>query len=126
VESKVARYAVVGVRSGAEFWDEALTAAEHVDGGAGYQGEHFYFASPAQLFATYTQNRWLLIEKLQQTGPSSLRSLARTMGRDVKRVHEDVAVLLEEGIVERTGDGKLIVPFETISIEAKLRASKAA
>jgi predicted transcriptional regulator len=91
-----------------------------------YQGEQHSFARISQLFAVFTPKRWELIERLQATGPSSLRGLARALGRDVKRVHEDVAVLLDEGIVERTEDEKLIVPFETISIEAKLRAPKAA
>ena len=49
----------------------------------------FTFASPALLFRVLTPKRWELIERLQALGPSSLRGLARELGRDVKRVHED-------------------------------------
>ena len=70
--------------------------------------------------------RWILIEKLQQLGPSSLRGLARAVDRDVKRVHEDVAALLEDGIIERNEQKKLFVPFASVRIEFSLFGSKAA
>jgi predicted transcriptional regulator len=86
-------------------------------------GDVFTFASPAQLFSVLTAKRWELIERLQAIGASSLRGLARALGRDVKRVHEDVAVLLEWGLVERTTNRKLIVPFTVIHADFDLRAA---
>ena len=35
----------------------------------------------------------------------SVRELARTVGRDVKRVHEDVVILAGLGLLERTESG---------------------
>ena len=86
-----------------------------------YQGESRSFATLSQLFALFTANRWQAIEKLQEIGPSSLRGLARALGRDVKRVHEDVDRLIEEGVIERTDDKKIYVPFEEIRFEASLK-----
>ena len=43
-----------------------------------------------------------------------MRSLARTLGRDVKRVHDDAAAMIEVGLIEKTEAGKLIVPFAEI------------
>jgi len=83
----------------------------------------FTFASPAQLFSVLTPKRWDLVERLQTIGAHSLRGLARQLGRDVKRVHEDVAILLEWGLVERTADRKLIVPFAVIHADFDLRAA---
>ncbi|MEO8883074.1 MAG: hypothetical protein ABI377_06650, partial [Devosia sp.] len=91
-----------------------------------YQGEFQGFASMKQLFAVFTPKRWELIQKLQEIGPSSLRGLARALGRDVKRVHEDAAALIEEGIIERNEQNKLVVPFDTIHIDVQLKTPSAA
>lgn len=86
-------------------------------------GDTFTFASPEQLFGVLTPKRWTLIERLQATGPSSLRALARALGRDVKRVHEDAAALLAWGLVERTPTGALHVPYDIIHADFDLRAA---
>ncbi len=83
----------------------------------------FTFSSPAQLFSVLSPKRWSLIERLQALGPSSLRGLARELGRDVKRVHEDVALLLDWGLVERTGDRKIVVPYSVIHADFDIRAA---
>ncbi|WP_242221345.1 transcriptional regulator [Shinella zoogloeoides] len=82
----------------------------------------FTFSSPAQLFSVISPKRWELIEHLQQVGPSSIRALARSLGRDVKRVHEDIVTLLDWGIVDRTDSGKVEVPFDVIHADFDLRA----
>jgi predicted transcriptional regulator len=82
----------------------------------------FTFSSPAQLFSVISPKRWELIEHLQQVGPSSIRALARSLGRDVKRVHEDIVTLLDWGIVDRTDSGKVEVPFDVIHADFDLGA----
>jgi predicted transcriptional regulator len=82
----------------------------------------FTFSSPAQLFSVISPKRWELIEHLQKIGPSSVRGLARSLGRDVKRVHDDVATLIEWAIVERTQEGKVCVPYDVIHAGFDLRA----
>ena len=82
----------------------------------------FTFSSPAQLFSVLSPKRWELIEHLQKLGPSSIRALARSLGRDVKRVHEDVVALADWGIIDRTDDGKIEVPFDVIHADFDLRA----
>lgn len=83
----------------------------------------FTFGSPALLFSVLTPKRWELIERLQAIGPSSLRGLARELGRDVKRVHEDAAAMLDWGFVERDEQGRLVVPYEIIHADFDLRAA---
>lgn len=90
-----------------------------------YQGEELSFASLRQLFDIFTAKRWEIVQLLQELGPSSLRGLARALGRDVKRVHEDVDVLIEENMIERTEDKKIYVPFEEIRFEASLKIKAA-
>jgi predicted transcriptional regulator len=83
----------------------------------------FSFSNASQLFAVFTPKRWDLIEKLQVIGPSSIRGLTRALGRDVRRVHDDVAVLVDWGIVERDETGKVFVPYDVIHIGADVRAA---
>lgn len=79
------------------------------------------FSSPSQLFSVITPKRWELIEKLQALGPSSVRGLARALGRDIRRVHDDVVAMIDWGLVERN-DGKVLVPYEVIHADFDLRA----
>ena len=58
----------------------------------------FTFSTPAQLFSVISPKRWELIERLQHIGPSTIRGLARELDRDIKRVHDDVTVLMEWGL----------------------------
>ena len=105
-----------------EMKESALRAFETGE----YQGEQHTFATLTQLFETFSPKRWELIQKLQTLGPSSLRGLARALGRDVKRVHEDAAALLAEGIIERNDEKKLFVPFDSFHIKVDLKTSAAA
>jgi predicted transcriptional regulator len=83
----------------------------------------FTFSSPAQLFSVLTPKRWELIEHLQKIGPSSIRGLARSLERGIKRVHEDVTALIEWGIIEKTEDGKICVPYDEIDADFTLKAA---
>ena len=82
----------------------------------------FTFSSPAQLFSVISPKRWELIEHLQKIGPSSVRGLARSLGRDVRRVHDDVTALCDWGIIERSEEGKVFVPYDVIHADFDLRA----
>lgn len=88
-----------------------------------YAGEHFDFESPAALFRVLTPKRWELIECLQKTGPLGVRALARALGRDVRRVHDDASAMIEVGMVEKTSDGKLAVPFGEIRADFVIRSA---
>jgi predicted transcriptional regulator len=85
-------------------------------------GDLLQFESPAALFRALTAKRWELIERLQTTGPTTVRGLARELDRDVKRVHEDVSTLIKYGLVVRTADRKICVPYEVIHADFDLRA----
>ena len=90
-----------------------------------YQGEIRSFESPAALFRVFSPARWTLIERLQELGPVSLRALARSLGRDVKSVHRDVKVLLDEEFIERDEAGRIHVPFARIHAEFEMAPAAA-
>jgi predicted transcriptional regulator len=82
----------------------------------------FSFSSHAQLFSVISPKRWQLIERLQHLGPITIRGLARTLDRDIKRVHDDVMAMIEWGLVERNEQGLVHVPYSVIHAEFDLKA----
>lgn len=88
-----------------------------------YQGEVFSFESPAALFRVLSPKRWEMLETLQARGPLGVRALARVLGRDVKRVHEEARTLLDTGLIEKDASGRLTVPFDRIHTEFDLGAA---
>ena len=52
-----------------------------------------------------------------------VRALARELGRDVKRVHEDAQAVLACGLIEKTAEGKLCVPFVEIRADFVMKAA---
>ena len=91
-----------------------------------YQGEFRSFESPAALFRVFTPARWMLIEALQASGPSSLRALARQLVRDVKSVHRDVHALMDQGLIEKDESGRFLVPFARIHTQFDMSAAPVA
>jgi predicted transcriptional regulator len=83
----------------------------------------FEFESPRALFTVLTPKRWGTDRALAGARRGQLRALARALERDVKPVHEDAAVLLECGLIERTANGRLHVPYEEIHTEFDLLAA---
>jgi predicted transcriptional regulator len=108
------RIATIHIQDGNGMIDRARTGALAAIRSGKYQGEHLGFESPAVLFRTLTPKRWELLARLQQTGPLGIRALGRELDRDFRRVHDDVAVLLRTGLVEKTEEGKVWVPFKEI------------
>jgi predicted transcriptional regulator len=50
-----------------------------------------------------SERRHELLRHLHQHPATSVRALARDLGRDYKRVHDDVAALVKAGLVEKDG-----------------------
>ena len=106
-------------------WRGALRAAGMRATARRYQGEVLNFESAGSLFGKLTERRWALVHALQGQGPMSVRELARRVARDVRRVHDDVRVLAELGLFERTDSGGVICPFEAVRIDMRLTATAA-
>jgi len=87
-----------------------------------YQGEWLSFSTPEQFFRELTPNRWQMVRQMMGAGVVGVRALARTLGRDVRRVHEDAAVLVELGMLERTEHGALCCPYGRIQIDMTMEA----
>jgi predicted transcriptional regulator len=78
------------------------------------------FESARTLFSMLTPARIDLLDTLRRTGPCSVYALAKQAERNYSNVHTDISQLIELGLVERTEDETVFVPFEEIDIRLPL------
>ena len=104
-------------------WRGALRAMAQAAKADTYQGEVLNFESPGHFFGQLSEKRWEIVRAAQGKGELSVRELARTVGRDVKRVHEDVVVLADLGLLERTEGGGVVCPYASMHIDMYLKAA---
>jgi predicted transcriptional regulator len=103
-------------------WKAALRAsAQKAFKAKSAQGDRLNFESPAAFFGQLTERRWAMVHALQGAGEVPVRELARRVGRDVKRVHEDAGVLVSLGLIERTERGGLLCSYDDIHVDMHLR-----
>ena len=81
------------------------------------------FATPELLWKVLTAKRWELLKALCGARSISIREAARRVGRDVKAVHGDVVALLNAGLLDRSEDGGIIFPYESVKVEFLLQAA---
>ncbi|MDY6774353.1 MAG: hypothetical protein SVS85_04080 [Candidatus Nanohaloarchaea archaeon] len=84
---------------------------------AGYSD--FYIMDQDAARRVLTERRLEIIGFLRKNEASSIRGLARNLGRDVKSVHHDLGVLFENGVIdfEEEADRKIpVVPFKRIFV----------
>lgn len=77
---------------------------------------HLSFESARTLFSELTPARVDLLGTLRRVGPCSVYALAKAAERNYSNVHSDVARLEELGLVERTEEGSVSVPFDSVEI----------
>ncbi len=81
------------------------------------QGAFISFESPQALWRALTPNRWSIIQTLTGRGPVGVRELARLLQRDVKGVHNDIQALVLIGVLEKTADGRLEFPYDSVHVD---------
>jgi len=78
--------------------------------------EHHLTFENWQTFArVMTANRLELLRHVHRTAPRSVLAVARALGRDYKRVHEDVEALVAAGLLDRDESG-LRAEYDAIQI----------
>ncbi len=106
-----------GARGFVAAWRAAEAGAE-----PGEAVERLVFEDLETLLRHLTPGRWRLLKTLRGAGPSSVRALAMKLDRDYKSVHGDVKRLEAVGLLERTDDQRVVVPWEIVVAELRLVA----
>lgn len=83
---------------------------------------HLNFEDLSGLLSILTPTSLELLRTLRQSGPFSVRALAKQVGRDYKNVHTNVASLEAVGLIERTKQGLVSAPWDVIDAHLRLVA----
>lgn len=73
-----------------------------------------------------SDNRRGIMQAMAGAGPLSIREIARRVGRDVRTVHSDVRLLHHAGVIAKTEDGRMILPYKIIKFDFTFDAQQAA
>lgn len=82
-----------------------LDAVARAEAGPFEPEEHLNFETWETLTSLMTSKRFALLRQLHARPEASVASLARTLSRDYKRVHEDVEALENAGLIQRGEQG---------------------
>jgi predicted transcriptional regulator len=66
---------------------------------------HLTFFNLESMLTTLSPKRLALLRQIHRQPAATVAELAKTLGRDYKRVHEDVTSLVDAGLLERDKDG---------------------
>jgi predicted transcriptional regulator len=100
-----------------------VQAWKRAEGGKHVEAEcKISFENLETLLKTLTSARWMLLKTLRKSGPMSIRSLTKELGRDYKNVNTDVGILEHIGLIERTEDNKVEVPWDIVEAKLQLAA----
>lgn len=84
-----------------------------------FEERHITFMELSEMMAALTPKRLELLRHLHREGAASVMALARALGRDYRRVHEDVALLEAAGLIVREDD-ELTAPWDILATEVAL------
>jgi predicted transcriptional regulator len=96
-------------------WKRAETGELH----AGNAEVHLGFASWEAMVRVLSPKRLELLRHLHRHPSPNVRQLAAALGRDYRRVHEDVAALHEAGLLEKGEDG-LRADYDAFDVRMKV------
>lgn len=114
----------VEIHVGGSFADtkrRVLAAVARAERDEGAEPEvHITFETWEALAAVMTPKRIELLRHLHRQPEASIAALSRALGRDYKRVHEDVEALVAAGLINREEGGLLRAGYDEIRASVAL------
>jgi predicted transcriptional regulator len=90
-----------------------------IERGEDVREKHVSFATWDVFIRTMTPKRLELLRHVHRSPTRSIRALAQALGRDYRRVHEDVVALVDAGLLERDEDG-LRAGYDSFHAETRI------
>jgi predicted transcriptional regulator len=84
------------------------------------------FESLEGAWSLLNAKRWAILRVMAGQGPLAIREIARRVGRDVRAVHSDVRALHLSGVIDKTPEGRMILPYDVIRLDFTLDTQQAA
>jgi predicted transcriptional regulator len=97
----------------------AIDAWHRMERGDAVDERHVSFADWDTLVRVLSPKRLDLLRHVHQHGATNLRALASALGRDDRRVHEDVEALEAAGLVDRDKAG-LRAEYEAFDVQMRV------
>ncbi len=82
---------------------------------------HLTFFSLETMMSTLSPKRLALLRQVHRQAARTIAELAKTLGRDYKRVHDDVSVLAHAGLIVRDENG-IRAPYDSVQATVSLDA----
>jgi predicted transcriptional regulator len=96
-----------------------VSAWHRLERGERVQERHVTFPDLPSMLNALTPKRLELLRDVHRAPAASVKALATRLGRDYKRVHEDVETLAASGLLQRE-DGRVSAPYDAITAEMRL------
>jgi predicted transcriptional regulator len=96
-----------------------VNAWHRLEKGEKVRERHLTFPDLPALLNALTPKRLELLRDVHKNPAPSVKALAERLGRDYKRVHEDVETLTASGLLSRE-NGTLSAPYDAITAEMRL------
>lgn len=110
---------IVHVGSIEDMGQRFVNAWHRVERGERVRETHLTFPDLPAMLAALSPKRLELLKAVHQASAPSVKALATRLGRDYKRVHEDVETLTASGLLLREG-GTVSAPYDAITAEMRL------
>lgn len=120
--------AVIEITDWEQTKQELLDLARKADAGEDLPGAdyHLGFSNAVHLLAEFPPRRLDTLRAIQALGPVSVYAVAKHLARNYSNVHADVQKLLEHGLVEKTVDGRIYMPWDDVVVRINTSLLKAA
>ena len=96
-----------------------VRAWHRLERGEKVRERHLTFPDLAAMLSALSPKRLELLHAVHEEPARSVKALAERLGRDYKRVHEDVETLTASGLLDRT-NGSVSTPYDAITAEMRL------
>ncbi len=96
-----------------------VSAWHRLERGEAVRERHVTFPNLSSMMTALSEKRLELLREVHREPAPSIKALALRLGRDYKRVHEDVETLTASGLLQRK-DGQVLAPYDAISAEMRL------
>lgn len=96
-----------------------VNAWHRLEHGEKVRERHVTFPDLPAMLSALTPKRLELLRDVHREPAASVKALAARLGRDYKRVHQDVETLAASGLLRRE-DGRVSAPYDAITAEMRL------
>ena len=109
------------VGSAEEMGKRFVDAWRRMESGEKVRETHLTFFDLETMMATLSPKRLAMLKHVRRQPASTISELAKTLGRDYKRVHADVSALVQAGLIVRDENG-IRAPYDSIQATVSLSA----